>query len=379
MKKAFKRITMTALLFLAIGTLAGCGKKQIDVMEGIELEFDGVNGYGTVRIADDSVWEEAALEAAGLNEEMDSDDEAKAIHAIQGVFAIESAVKYEISPKDNLSNGDEVTVSVKVNNESLEKYKIELTGKEKKFKVEGLKEVEKIDLFAGVEVKFEGLSPYVKAAVSTQNADNVISVRYTIDKNQNLKIGDTVVVTAEFDAEKLLKQGYIAEADTKEFVLSECDRYVTELADIPSEKVDKMNKQFEDAFRARVANGWKNKDSLKSIEYIGAYLLTEKEGFNGGTKNMYYGVYRISVSTDEQEFSYYSYCQFKDIIILKDGTCSVDLTQYKMPSGASFFSSGETFKKDNLTYEGYEELDSLFNNCVTKSIENYEYESSVKE
>lgn len=229
-------------------------------------------------------------------------------------------------------------------------------------------------MFAGVEVKFEGLSPCVKAAVSTQNADNAISVRYTIDKNQNLKIGDTVVVTAEFDAEKLLKQGYIAEADTKEFVLSECDRYVTELADIPSEKVEKMNKQFEDAFRARVANRWKNKDSLKSIEYIGAYLLTEKEGFNGGTKNMYYGVYRISVSTDEQEFSYYSYCQFKDIIILKDGTCSVDLTQYKMPSGSSFY-----FKKGKLTYEGYEELDSLFNNCVTKSIENYEYESGVKE
>lgn len=381
MKKTLRVATIVALLFMAMGTLTGCGKKQIDVMEGIELEFNGVDGYGTVNITDKYAWEEAALEAAGLTEGMDSDNDSKAFNAIKGVYAIESAVEYEINPKDNLSNGDEVTVTVKVDNESVEEYKIEFTGEEKKFTVAGLKEVEEIDLFKGVEVKFEGFAPYVKATLSTQNANNVVYVNYTIDKRENLTVGDTVVVTAEFDAESLLQQGYMAVENTKEFVLSECDRYVTELADIPSEMVDKMNKQFEDAIRAQVANTWEDKEGLESIEFKGAYLLTEKEGVGSETKNAYYGVYRINVNTNGEEFSYYSYCQFKNIIILKDGTCSVDLTNYKMPSGSSFFGSvsGEAFTKDDLVYQGFEELDSLFNNCVTKFVENYEYESNVTE
>lgn len=380
MKKYFKMLTTVTLLFIAIGTLTGCGKEQIDVIEGIELEFNGVDGYGTATIADEFVWEDAALEAAGITDALDSDNDSEAINALKGVFVIESAVEYEISPKDNLSNGDIVTVTVKVDNESVEDYDIEFTGVEKKFTVAGLKEVEEIDLFEGVEVKFEGFAPYVKATLSTQNANNVVSVNYTIDKNQNLTVGDTVVVTAEFDEENLLQQGYMAMGNTKEYVLSECDRYVMELADIPQETVNKMNKQFEDAIHAHVANNWEDKDSLESIEFIGAYLLTEKEGVGSSTKNVYCGVYRLNVDNGEK-FSYYSYCQFKNIIILKDGTCSLDLSQYKMPSGSAFFGSvsGEAFIKDGLVYQGYEELDSLFNNCVTKSIETYEYESSVTE
>lgn len=382
MKQILKAATMSVLLFIAMGTLTGCGKKQIDVMEGIELKYNGVNGYGTAYIADAYVWEDEALEAAGLAEAMDSDDESEAFSAVRGVFTIESAVKYEISPSDNLSNGDEVTVTAKIDNESVEDYAIEFTGKEKKFIVKGLKEVEEIDLFKGVEVKFEGFAPYVKATLSTQNTNNAVHVNYSIDKRENLTVGDTVVVTAEYNAESLLQKGYIAAGNTKEFVLSECDRYIMKLADIPSETVDKMNKQFDDAFRAEVANTWKNKDAVESIEFLGAHLLTEKEGIGGsGAKNVYYGVYRINVTVDGDSFAYYSYCQFKDILILKDGTCSVDLSKYKMPSGTAIFGyvSGEAFVRNGLVYQGFADLDSLFSNCVTKFIANYEYESSVAE
>lgn len=375
MKKVFKTVAMTAILLMTAGTLTACGKKQIDVMEGVELEFSGVNGYGTVYIADEFTWEEEALEAAGIT------DDSEALNALQGLYAVESAVEYEISPRENLSNGDVVTVTAKVDNEAVEEYKIEFTGKEKEFTVEGLKEVEEVDLFESVEVEFEGFAPYAKAVIRTPNAGNVVPVRYTLDRSENLAEGDTVVVTAEFDADSLLQQGYIAISETKEFVLSECDRYVMELADIPSETADKMNKQFEDAFRAEVANSWNHKDALDFIEFIGAYLLTEKEGVGSSTKNAYYGVYRINVTVDGESLSYYSYCQFKNLVILKDGTCSVDLSKYKIPNGSAFFGSvsGEAFIHNGLVYKGYADLDSLFSNCVTKFIADYEYESSVAE
>ncbi|MCM1543079.1 MAG: hypothetical protein NC121_17725 [Blautia sp.] len=312
MKKIIKPAVMAALLLMTAGTLTGCGKKQIDVMEGVELEFYGVNGYGTAYIADEYTWEEETLGAAGLTD----DDDAE---AFRGVYTVESSVKYEVSPRENLSNGDVVTVTAKVDNEAVGGYKIEFTGKEREFTVEGLKEVEEVDLFKGVEEQFEGFAPYVKAVLRTQDAGNAVYVRYTLDRSENLAEGDTVVVTAEFDADSLLQQGYIAASDMKEFAVPECDRYVTELADIPSETADKMNRQFEDAFRAEVANSWRNKDALDSIEFLGAYLLTEKEGVGSGAKNAYYGVYRINVTVDGGSLSYYSYCQFKNLAILRDG------------------------------------------------------------
>ena len=87
------------------------------------------------------------------------------------------------------------------------------------------------------------------------------------------------------------------------------------------------------------------------------------------------------MSTEDEDFDYYSYCQFKNLIILKDGTCSVDLSDCTMPKGSTFFgrASGEAFSRGGLGYTGYEELDSLFNNCVTKNIDKYEYETNVTE
>lgn len=60
---------------------------------------------------------------------------------------------------------------------------------------------------------------------------------------------------------------------------------------------------------------------------------------------------------------------------------SVVLTYYDMPLGSGMFGivSGEAFQKGNRWYEGYEEIDSLFNNCITTNIEKYEYESTVEE
>lgn len=379
-RKIFKTATVGAVLLMMAGALTGCGKKEVDVMAGIEVEFSGVEGYGTARIANTDAWEESAFEAAGIKEKLDADSE-EVIEATQAAFVIEEAVRFEISPTENLSNGDVVTVTAIVDNESVEDYKIAFKGDKKTFTVEGLKEVEQIDLFDGVSVEFSGFAPYVKASINDKHTNSDIYVTYSLDRSENLTMGDTVTVTAKYDEESLLQKGYMAAESTKEFVVDECDRYVTVLEEIPEDIIGKMNKQFEDAFRANVAKTWSNPDTLNSIEFVGNYLLTAKEGTDVGEKNICYGIYKISVSTEDEDFDYYSYCQFKNIIILKDGTCSVELTNYTMPEGSAFFGKayGEAFAKGGLGYAGYEELDSLFSNCVTKNIEKYEYESNVKE
>ena len=38
----------------------------------------------------------------------------------------------------------------------------------------------------------------------------------------------------------------------------------------------------------------------------------------------------------------------------------------------------EKFKVGNYRYQGYQTLESMFNNCVTKNIEYYDYQSTVQ-
>ena len=68
-------------------------------------------------------------------------------------------------------------------------------------------------------------------------------------------------------------------------------------------------------------------------------------------------------------------------MVLEDGTCSVDLMNYDKPHGQGFFNSasGEAFIVGKYWFVGYEELDSMFNNCVTQYIADYTYETTVKE
>lgn len=367
-RKASKYFIVGLITLFAMYIMTGCGKSNIDVMENVQLEFNGANGHGTANIIDEYTWEISALEAAGLS---DSDD----LHAL---FAIECAVTYKITPNENLSNGDEVTITAVVDNDSVEKYNICFSANEKKVIVEGLKEVEEVDLFTGVNVEFSGLGPYINA--SLENSSNLpFYVNYTLDKDAGLDIGDVIKVTAEYNEEKLLQDGYIAKYSTKEFTVPECDRYASTISEIPNDIIDKMNKQHDDAFRAYAASHWSYPDSLMSIDYIGGYFLTPKKGMDAWDKNLFYGVYKINVSGEDGNFSYYTYCCFKDVIILKDGTCSVDLTGYKTPENSSSLFATEGFTKNGLSYLGYEELTSLFNNCITKNIEYYEYESFITE
>ena len=66
-KKLTKIIAMCALAGLMACVMTGCGKTEIDVMDGLTLEFNGVDGQGTARIADEYFWEDAAFEAAGID------------------------------------------------------------------------------------------------------------------------------------------------------------------------------------------------------------------------------------------------------------------------------------------------------------------------
>lgn len=83
------------------------------------------------------------------------------------------------------------------------------------------------------------------------------------------------------------------------------------------------------------------------------------------------------IEGDEVTYTYY---KFEDIMLLADGTCSVDLSRGERCSK----SIDSIYGEENFwggfsaySYEGYKDLDSMFNNVVTKNVEEYAYENTV--
>lgn len=367
MNRITKFITMGTLLILMLGMLTACGKKKIDVSETLTLHFSGSNEYGIAEIENAYDWVEEAFKEAGI-EDIDS------FSALGDGLTIESAVSYEVYPKDNLSNGDEVTVKATFDNETVEKYNIEFKASERKFIVDGLPEIEQVDLFENIEISYQGIAPDVTAAIVDTGTDSYVSTSYSLDKSNSLDVGDIITVTATYNKERLLESGYKVESDTKEFEVPNVARYITKISDIPEDLMNKMKKQTEDSIHAQIASYWDNPDTLNGVNFMGNYLLTLKSGMFGLGHNVVYMIYRIDVANAEDNFSYYTYCSFRDVILLEDGTCSVDLSDYTTPSRY-----GESFNKGKLYYIGYEQLESLFNKCVTSNIESYEYETNITE
>lgn len=359
------QILLTGLLVSIMVLFTGCGAKKIDVMESLTLSYSGVNGYGTAELENAYGWEAAAFEAANIKEIENFSD-------LGDAFTIESAVSYNISPKDNLSNGDEVIVTAQINNAAVEEYKIKFEAAEKKFIVSGLPEVQTIDLFENIDVSYTEIAPNAKASIVDANTDYYVITRYKLDKDSGLDIGDVVTVTAEYDKEQLLKAGYIAESDTKEFTVSNVSRYVAKLSDIPEDAFGKMQKQTEDIIKSNVA---KHKGySLENMNFLGNYFLTTKSYDGWGEHNCIYYVYQIDMTKDET-VTYYFYVGYYDILLTEDNACVYDFNNKKEP-----WNICDTLGLGTLNWQslnGYYDIDELFNECVTKNLDRYDYESSI--
>ena len=212
-------VAAVVLVVVLVIALSGSSKTTIDVTEGVALEFAGANGYGTASlVGEDGWWDEAY---AVLEEEYDSGSDEDYLMLFASAINLGSAVSFELSDSDGLSNGDTVTVTVSIDEELVEDMPLKLTGSDLEFEVSGLAEAEEIDVFDYVSVSFSGFSPYASVEVSYTGPD--IGVEFVCDSDGELANGDTAVVTAVYDEETVGEAGYVVERDMLAFDVSDVD------------------------------------------------------------------------------------------------------------------------------------------------------------
>lgn len=252
---------------------------------------------------------------------------------------------------------------------------------------------EQISPFDDLQVTFTGVVPNSKVNISGGNG----KVEYTANKTAGVKNGDEIEITAKL-AMPSMEETYQLLETSKTYTVSGLSAYAMKLAEIPAETMSKMDKQAEDLITANVAGLGENA-SMTSLDKAGYYMLAAKEGFNPKTANVLYCVYKVSVHFDQgctlEDYNadynnvktnsgddfYYGYVSYSDILLLADGTCSVDLSAGSLCGNTttSKIVTPGFFSYNSVRFNGYQDIDSMFNAVVAKQVANYDYENTVKE
>lgn len=387
--KLFKTTLLTGAVALSLLSLTSCGRKTVDLNKYLDITY---NGYDTAGVASFTFDSEKLIkenpEAFGL------DEDPSDLDILKVAYDLDEMIEGDLDKKTELSNGDKITFKWDVNiSESMkEKYPVDFLNEDVVVDIVSLDEAEAFDPFANVKLSYSGIAPNGSLSISG-SVEGLGELKFDADKTSGLSNGDTIKVTLSCysgDVEEYCRNnGKIPSSVEKEFVVEGLSSYVQAIDEIPDDMQQKMQDQALDSIKANAAN-WNKSNSLDKAEFIGYYFLSPKEGFYTYDNNMIYCVYKVTANikgykedSDKEESikeTYYTFYKYTDIMLLEDGTCSLNMSdgyltnnrcKSKLGSNDFWFSAYEFY--------GYSELDSMFNDCVTKQISDYNYESTVKE
>lgn len=380
---------LAAAAMLAV-CLTGCGGAAVELNDYIEITCDGYDTMGKAEytIDYDALIDDYA-EEFGLDDDSDWDDYDKVEENLT------KYIKGDFDTSEGISNGDTITFVWDANKDKIkEKYSVNLKFSDISYTVDELDEIQTFDPFDYITVSYSGYAPYGKLDISKSGGCPVSGISYTADKTEGLSNNDTVVITAEYGddlAEYCARYGYLPEETEHEFTVSDLPSYAMSVSEIPAETQDKLKAQAEDGIAAMIAK-LGDGCSVKSADCVGYYMLTRKNGFSSSDNNILYCVYKVEANmtgittsdkNDETQTgvdTFYTYYKYTDIINLADGVCSVNYDKGSLcdKTVKSTFGYKSFWGADPYKFSGYEDLDTMFNDCVTKYIEKYDYENTVE-
>ncbi|MCM1166915.1 MAG: hypothetical protein NC299_13930 [Lachnospiraceae bacterium] len=276
MKRKLISGVLSALLLACVCALGGCsGRTVIDLADYVSVEFSGYDGDGTAHVSVDS----AAI--LPLVEEQNSPI------AIAGSF---TAAAVENNGK--LSNGDTISVSVNFSEKMMENAKIDVRNSSLSFTVSGLKEKDKLDVFANVEfisegtspectvsLKYSGGYPYETFELITESGE-IITGNFESRKFAN---GEKVTVRLTESALEELVAQYLIEETSRGYTVTSDSSYILSPTDLSGGDRETLDKIAEDFLNEKIADLLSDKDRAARVT-----LLSQASGMNAGS--IYAGV-----------------------------------------------------------------------------------------
>ena len=406
-KKLAVPVAVAAVVVVG-GVLIATHKPTVNLNKYITLSAEGYNSIGTLDVEFDTDKLEKDygkkiaknFQKAMKNHEEDTYGLSNLAGSLYEGGETSLFVTYCADKTRNLSNGDVVTYTWDGVNEQTKKEAEELFGVKIKcsdvtYKVSGLTAVNTFDAFDGVEVEFDGISPDGSATVNTlPTAEAAEGLYYTLDEQYNLANGDTVTVTVHSNRDDfsdcIEKYGAIPAATEKTYTVEGLNEYVTDSDGLTDSVLVSLQNQAEDVLNAYIAKSWDSECvTLKGMSYLGYYILTPKNKDN-------YGVYQDVIILPYQvtshnhfeddkgqvydaDVSYYWYIAFRNVSKDADGNIAGGLDDYYTANASFDVKTGldDGWWEKYWSYDGYQTLDELYSNAVTRNVEDYNHQDNV--
>lgn len=232
---------------------------------------------------------------------------------------------------------------------------------------------ETIDPFDGLEVQFDGASPYLTIGFNNSKCRQEVQDYVTFTCEQETAAnGDTVTVKAEYNINSLQPLGLTIEQDEKTYEVSGCAEYVNDISTINTSQLDKEIQEYMDAHYLDVSKSWGSSiggimgadvedgsefDKFVDSKIEESYLCVRKSNKldKEDDYNFYYKVYNNTYALKggdigDHNINVYACIYVKNIISYPDGTIKYDpeLGHNASKSKEDAFYEGISSKKEDF-------------------------------
>lgn len=208
--------------------------------------------------------------------------------------------------------------------------------------------VTKIDPFEGLEVQFDGISPYVNVSFNNSKCPSEVQnyVNFTYDEEANIANGDMVTVKAEYNVADFENENIEFTADEKSYQVSGMPEYVQDISKIDTSILDEEIQEYMNAHYLDASGGFGmvnyimgadvydgsgfGKECVSSnVENTYLCMLKSNKLDPDEDNNFYYKVYNNTYlltggDIGDHNINVYACIYIKNIISYPDGTLKYD-------------------------------------------------------
>ncbi len=394
-KKHSAPIVLIAILLIflvfALGYAVFPRKTKVNLDKYISVDFTGYDGYGKADVHFDS---EAFLKDYRKKIKLKKKGDLLTSAVMEGYTPEAFLNDYYLSGNWKLDgvdgkykNGDKVHLSWKIDKDKIEEtFRVMIKDTGKEFEVKGLDKVEKFDAFENLSIEYSGTAPNGMADLEGKGImDGSKGLYFSADKMDGLSNGDeiTVKIVPENALEAFIqKTGKAPKETEKQFKVEGLPAYIDSASAINEENLNNIKSEMEDDIKSSVA---KEGDSVQliSTEYQGYYFLKAKNK-NYGVQNVFYPVYKVTVRITlpskgfVKDYSYYVSASLQNIMDEGNGKVTIDTTDMDTVYHTFEIDTDPGNWLSNRFYlDGFESLDSLRKEVVTKQLSNFKVEEKI--
>lgn len=297
------------LLFVLIGIFTSASKK--DPFDYTEVTFAGYDTNGSISIQFDR--EQLIEDIIGVEPSDLKDMEVW----FEQYEELSDGISYTHNAEEGLSNGDIVTVEFLVMPSCSNKVK----PGSKTFTVEGLTEVETVDIFANIEILFSGINGKGNVDIEKTSNDAIINDCYFhCEPEYSLSNGDKVTISITNADEIAETHNVIPKETEKEYEVSGLSSYITDASQIPMDII----KNFADKFLAEEKAEHDEKE-YRNFKYCATYLYTSKStSYDANIIDIYISYDEYSTSSGEFIKTIYTPLRFRKVTISDEGNLNIE-------------------------------------------------------